>query len=184
MRSPAEIPVKREEPSFSQESGTQFPWDVGRDFQEAVRRMHLGTELRVHVSIYMGSLLLILQLPICLPLAVLSFWSPFNGLSPVVPTQSGEALHTHFEWEGGRSQGIRKSQKQHSLFHKPSDQQLPLHCEGSGRLHQQAGGTGEEGCDTSRQVTLTLSSGREACFFSGSTWLSHVEAGPSCGSRF
>lgn len=35
-----------------------------------------------------------------------------------------------------------------------------------------------------RRDTNSLLSGREASSFSGSTWLSHVGAGPSCGSRF
>lgn len=112
MRSPAEITVKREEPSFSQESGTWFPWDVGRDFQEAVRRMHLGTELRVYVSIYTGISAPVSPTPYLSALGYAVLLVTLQRSLTSLPTQSGEALHTHFEWEGGRSQGIRKSQKQ------------------------------------------------------------------------
>lgn len=103
--------MKREEPSFSQESGTWFPWDVGRDFQEAVRRMHLGTELRVYVSIYTG---------ISAPVSPTPYLSALGYAVLLVTLQrsltsrphSVRGGSSHSEWEGGRSQGISKSQKQ------------------------------------------------------------------------
>lgn len=48
----------------------------------------------------MQSLLLVLHLPICLPSVMLCFWLPFKDLSPAIPTQAREVLHTHCEWEG------------------------------------------------------------------------------------
>lgn len=129
----------------------------------------------------MRPLLLVLRLPICLPSVTLSFWPPFENVSPVVPTQSREARHTR----SGRAAGAgaqEASRSRTGLLPELEDQHLPLHREVSGRRGRQDGGE-VRGRRWVEQVSDTLFSPREDCSFSGSTWLSRVGAGPSCGSK-
>ncbi|XP_014414665.1 methyltransferase-like protein 7B isoform X1 [Camelus ferus] len=71
----------------------------------------------------------VLRLPICLPSVTLSFWPPFENVSPVVPTQSREARHTR----SGRAAGAgaqEASRSRTGLLPELEDQHLPLHREG------------------------------------------------------